>query len=380
MTSLDALMTPVSRDDAESLIYDVLTTLGVPTSSWKPGSVVRAIITANAVAISSFSALVAIVAKAQFLDTATGNWLKLNAWFNYATAPQDATFPAGSITLTNSGGGVYTVGAGSLIVKNTTTGATFANVSAFTLSALSTLSVGIVGQIQGTAGNALPGEISTLVTPLVGVSCTNPLAVLGIDAETEDSLRIRARAAAASVSPNGPADVYDAVARAAVRADGSPIGITRTRVIPSGAGEVLIFVANASGNVPDSDIFAIQSEILDKACPPSVTPYVIAAVPRSIAVTCDVWARSSSGLTAAQIQSAVSSSLTEWLENLPLGGDHIGSAYTGYAYRDALLSAIAKARPEIYHVTLTTPATDFLLQLGDTADLGALSVTVHLVS
>ena len=44
MTSVDDLMQPITVVHAKASIYQVLEQLGVPTTSWKPGAVVRAVV------------------------------------------------------------------------------------------------------------------------------------------------------------------------------------------------------------------------------------------------------------------------------------------------------------------------------------------------
>src|SRR3712207_6412770 len=142
--SIDDLTTPLTREQVQTKIYDVLALVGTRTTSWKPGAVARTMITACAVVIAAFSSLTALIARSGFLELAEGKWLALVAWYVYGVEKRYATFAEGEVTLTNTGGGIYPMDAGDLIVGNPDTGAQYRNSGSFTLGALSTLTVPIV--------------------------------------------------------------------------------------------------------------------------------------------------------------------------------------------------------------------------------------------
>jgi hypothetical protein len=82
------------------------------------------------------------------------------------------------------------------------------------LSPLGTLTLDFSADEAGSDSNAAAGEIDTLVTTMLGVTCSNDtLAALGIDEESDESLRERCRAKLGMLSPNGPARRYNAVVR-----------------------------------------------------------------------------------------------------------------------------------------------------------------------
>jgi phage-related baseplate assembly protein len=267
---------------------------------------------------------------------------------------------------------------------------TYRNTGVFHLGAGGTVTVDIQADEVGTASNAASGEISEFETPLIGVTCSNANAVIGIDEESDSELQAECREMADSLSPNGPRDAYSYFAKRAVRDDGSSVGVTRVKVsAPSQTAAVTITVATASGAVPgDVDDWETDLGLVDKTIQTNVTPDGITTTVRTgdlvtIAVTYEIWVYAWTGRTAAQIQSAVETALEAFIATQPIGGNLLPGQSVGYVYQDAIAAAIGAALPagEIPHVVVTLPAAD--VELGDTdvPALGTVTCTeVHLVS
>ena len=77
--SIDDLTTPVTRDEAKASIYDAMGTVGVSTTAWRPGAVVRTMVAAIAILFAACTSLMAKIAKSGFLEFAVGTWLTLVA-------------------------------------------------------------------------------------------------------------------------------------------------------------------------------------------------------------------------------------------------------------------------------------------------------------
>lgn len=99
-TPLEQLVLAWTVDDAKALIYDALTARGVNHASWKPGSVVRTLITAVAIIIAAASALTAALARAGFLDLAEGAWLTLKARYDYGVERDLGSFALAALERT----------------------------------------------------------------------------------------------------------------------------------------------------------------------------------------------------------------------------------------------------------------------------------------
>lgn len=389
--SLSDLTTPASRADVQASIYRVLGIMGVNTTAWGAGSVVRTMTVAVSAILSAFSSLQAQIASSGFLDLAEGNWLTLVAKYVYDVDRIEASFATGTLTLSNSGGGIYIVDPGDLIVATPTTpdprsGRTYRNDTGFTLGAGATITVPITAVEAGSDSTAAAGSITALVTSLLNVTCSNPNALVGLDEETDAALRVRCSEKLGALSPMGPWDAYTYAARNAHRSTGEPCGITRTRTLKDGYGNVTLVVGSATGTVTGTigdlatDLGAVDEAIQTLAAPLAVTAHTQSATAVSQAVTCELWAYNTSGLNDTQIALAVQAALATFTAKQPIGGNTLTPAdTTGYVWNDAIKAAISGVLPQIFHVVITVPAGDVALTLTQVMTLGAVTPTVHQV-
>jgi phage-related baseplate assembly protein len=378
--SLDDLVQPVTRAEVQQSIYDVLAAVGVNTTSWKPGGVVRTMIYAASVVLASLSDLQAKIARSGFLELAEDDWLTLVAHHVYGVDRIEATFATGEVQLTNAGGGVYSFDPDDLIFANSVTGKTYRNTEAVSLGALSTATVAVQATEVGVSSTSGVGEIDTMVTIVLGVTVENPAGVIGADAETDPELRVRCSEKLGSLSPFGPWDAYAFAVRSATRADGSSIGVNRIRIVKDGYGTVTTYLAGESGAIPgdaedpDTDLGAANDAIQRKAAPLAVNAVVLSAVNHTIAVTYEVWLYNTSALTDEQIEGTIEDTIDTFFRAQPIGGNVIGSD-PGKIFVSALQAAIFDALPEIFRVAVTTPAADVAFAPEDVAITGVITVT-----
>lgn len=382
--SLEDLTTPVTKEQVEAKLYEVLERVGVTTTSWKPGAVVRTIIAGVSIFFGALSKLQANIAKSGFLELAAGDWLTLIARYVYNEERDPATFAPGEFTLANSGGGSYTVDPDDLIVYNPATGKAYRNTDAFVLGPSATLTIAILAVEAGSASTSGPNTITAFETPLGGpgvVTGTNATAVVGQDEESDPSLRTRCYEKLGALSPNGPWDAYSYAARRAKRADGTAIGVTRVRTTRDGFGFVRTYVATASGGVsgaadnPATDLGAINDAIQRQAAPLAVTAETYSASPVTLAVTYQAWLYNTSGLTEDAIKTAISTALATYLSTQPVGGNKIGTAQ-GKIFLDALRTVIGSAVPGTFHVVVSLPAADAELAVNEVPVLGTVLGTI----
>lgn len=388
MATLEELTTPLTREEIEQAIYDAIEAIGVKTTSWKPGAVARTIIAATALVLSAFSQLQQSIAESGFLDLAEADWLTIVAREVYGVERNTGTFAAGTLTLDNTAGGVFAPGIGDVIALNTTTGKTYRNTEAFALAAFETGKVVAFEAIElGADSTAAPADIDALETVLLGVTVTNPAAFVGQDAETDAELRERALAKTATLSPNGPSDAYRFVALSATTDDGAPAGVTRTNVIADGEGNVTLYVADGSGSLTGSigdtttPLGAVDEAIQTQVVPLAVTATVTPATPHVQAVTYEVWANATIGVTAAALEDAINLALTNYLAELPIGGLAKTFGGGGAIYTDALRTVIGDTVGDsLIDLDLIFPVVDFALGDDDAPVAGALTATVNLVA
>lgn len=378
--TLDDLITPVTREEAQASIYEVLGVLGVNTASWKPGAVVRTMIVAAALVLSSLSELQAKVARSGFLEFSTSEWLTLVARYVYGVERITATFAVGEVTLTNSGGGVYVFDPDDLIFANSATGKTYRNTSSVSLGALSEVTIEIAATEEGSDSTSGPGEIDTLVTTVLNVTCENAGQLTGTDAEVDSALRARCQEKLGALSPFGPWDAYAFAVRSATHADGTSLGINRIRIVKDGFGTVTTYVAGVDGAIPGdvddplTDLGIASEAIQRQAAPLAVNAIVISASNHTIAVTYEVWMYNTSALANEGIEDAIEDAIRDFMAAQPIGGNIIGSD-PGKVFVNALRAAIFDALPEIIQVTVTLPAGDVTLDPEDVAIMGAVTVT-----
>jgi len=378
--SLDELTTPLTKEQVQAKIYEMLTIIGVTTTTWKPGAVVRTMIVCVSIVLAAFSRLQALIARSGFLELAEGEWLALVAKYVYGVDKEYATFAEGSVTLVNAGGGIYAVDADDLTVSNPLTGKTYRNTSGFNLGSLGTVIVPIRAVEAGSSSSSGAGAITELVTTLIAVTCSNAASVVGLDEETDPALRVRCSEMLGALSPFGPWDAYAYAARNARRADGSRVGVARVRNTRDGFGNVTTYVATSSGVVtgdaddPGTDLGIVNEAIQRLSAPLAVTAHVASASALSIAVTYKLWLYNTSGLTEAQIRAAVEARLIAFMSAQPVGGNKIGAG-AGKVFVDAIETTIGATLPQIFHVEVTSPAADVECTLSQVPVLGAVTAT-----
>jgi phage-related baseplate assembly protein len=382
------LITPVTRAEAQASLYEVYGILGLKTSSWKSGAVVRTMAVAQSVIISALSQLQAKIARLGFLELSEGVWLDAVAHFVYGIDRIPATFATGVLTLVNGGGGEYEVDPDDLIFTNPATKFTYRNTEHILLGPGVTLTnVAIRASVAGSGSTSEAGAITELTTTLLNVTCTNPADVIGRDEETDPQLRTRCAESLGALSPFGPWDAYSSAVRNAKRPDSSSLGIVRIRPVKDGYGNVTVYVATATGEVlgdvddPASDLGIASDAVARWAEPLAVNASVVSADPVVIAVTYEAWMYNTSGRSNTQVADEIQSRLSAFMAAQPIGGNKIDTN-PGRVYHDAIRSAIAAAFPGfIFHVVVTTPAADVELDANEVAVSGVPTVTaIHQIA
>lgn len=347
--------------------------LGLSTTAWQPGGMVRTILSIMAVSLSVEDNLISAMAQGGFLDWAasgtvtvvnldgtttivpvspdpsivgqnpngTPTWLDVLADGVYNCQRQVATQAPGNLAVANSTTSTYgPFAAGTFHVQNTVTGSTYANQGSLTIGPASYAGGGItaatnaspilittasahglstgasvlidqvtgntaangfwtitvvnstqflltnstgngsyvsggrvnvctvspfVADLLGPVGTAATGTITTVITTLSGVSCSNLVAFFGQAYESNQQLVVRCRAKQFSVSVAGPSGAYQyyALTSAQILAGqvqnqvlpggAVPLSAPVNRVAvqtPSSTGLVNVVVASSAGAVP----------------------------------------------------------------------------------------------------------------------------------
>lgn len=284
--------------------------------------------------------------KAQFLDTAYdpgdpgfaaadeapgAGWLSAKGEGDYGAARGENTFAVGEITLTNAGTQTHQIELEQLTFAHEVTGKTYRNTTPLTgtlsLAPATTLTLDIRAEEPGSASNAAAGEITSLVSTLVGVTVSNVSPVLGTDREERSRYIRRCRLEATAISPNGPAQIYESIALK-LHTDGSLdpesqeplINVNRVHVSKdSTLGRVIVVVASEAGEVDAGEFTTLEDAIVQYAQPGAVTVFVENATEIVYNVTYTAYA-TPGGASEQAIKDAVEAAVIAYASTIPIGG------------------------------------------------------------
>jgi phage-related baseplate assembly protein len=259
--------------------------VGLPVTTWRTGDPTRTMLRADADAFETLDAVQAELAASAFLETATGDWLTLRAADVFGVVREEATFATSNVTLANAGGGLFELSPGGLVVQNSTTGATYANQATVTINPLAgSTVVAMVAQEAGVGGSSAANDIDTIVSPtMTGVTITASTAAVGSDEQSDAGLREQCLATLGSLSPAGPADAYEYVARNSALTGIE--GVSRAKATGDNAtGTVTVYVATTTAALDAPSVAAIQAAVNQWARPLAMVANVQSGTPSTIAV------------------------------------------------------------------------------------------------
>ncbi len=330
--SVFSLIAKQTADEIFAIALEVAALVGLPVSTWRTGDPTRTQFRALARKMATADEVQVELAKANFItgpatERAEGAWLTLRVKDVYGPEREEATFATPSVTLDNAGGGQFDLDAGALIVSSSSTGATFKNQAQVTIAPLQTnVLVALVADVAGSAGTVGVDEIDTVVSPvLAGVTIDSSTAAIGSDAQSDLGLIEQALATLGALSPNGPADAYEFVARSE---DLTGIaGVTRAKSDgDTEDGTVTVYVATATAALDGGSVADIQAAVDIWAQPLCTDATVVAGTPTTVAVTY--------ALTPAhpEAQDAIESALDVYFASVDFGGTITSSALESIAH------------------------------------------------
>lgn len=384
VTSLATLILRMTKAEIYDFGLGIANAIGLPVSSWQAGDPSRSLFHVEAEMHSGpLQDTVVGLIESRFLSLATGDWLKVKAEQDYGVTVPSATYASTDVVLTNDSGFVYTQGAGDLVFKNTTTGKTYHSTTGGTLAAkvgatAGTLTVTVVADEPGSDSSAGAGEIDALVTTLRGVTCTNAVAAVGVDEQSEDTTRTLCLARLARPSPNGAKGAYVDTALDSELTGTS--GITDARAYgDSETGDVTLYLRGPSGAVSSADRALVEAAVLANCTPLCITPTVLSVANVTVAITYSMKLYTSANKTAAEAAADIETALEVLFAARPIGGDIVAPATTGKLYRSLIQSTIQNVFPEAFDVIVSLPAGDTSLTNGQVAALGTVTPSITLV-
>jgi hypothetical protein len=381
--TLDSLITPPTVTEVKASIYASIAALGVNTTLWKPGAVVRAITAACSILIAAALLLVSKLARMGFLSLSEGDWLTQVAYYVYGVERIEASNAATQVTFTNASGGEYNEDAGDVQVAHATTGKVYQTTESLVLAGWSgsgpkpTSTVWVEALEAGTASNAAAGTITTMVSQLIGVTCTNAAAAVAMDDESDPALQAECSEKIDSASPNGPLGSYEwAAKRKGIRVDGSLVPITSVSVSPPvGDNTVTVFVAGPDGSVsgaytdPTTDLGAVHQGIQLWAEPIGITEITQSASSLTVNLTYSLDVDATITLSNTELDALIQSALASFFSTQPVGGweDIYGDHWV---YGDAIERTIGSVDSLIVRVY---PISDVPVTTGQIPTIGTVT-------
>lgn len=397
MLSLEDLTKPLTTDEVRATIYSILEQIGVNTTNWKPGAIVRTLIAMIAVVFSAFTYWSAAAVRGGFLLLARGDWLTATAKYDYSTERNPATFASGAVRLRNTGAGVYDFEAGDLTLKYTKTvngqsiTYNYTNTDTATVSLASGsvetpsyATIYIQAETIGQDPNIPSGATLVLQPDFDGVSVVVSTAIIGSEEETDQQLIHRSIAQASAISPNGPQEAYDYVCLTTKDGYGEVIA-QKVSVVPGSV--VRVYVANYSGSISNDGYEILNAAIQTNVVPLGVTAIVSRATNQSFAISYTAYYAKTT-LSEATMQAYIAAALEDYFTTIPIGGfpgigDSGHAIGTHWIYHDALKSVIEGACANvsgttnpIFHAVVTVAgygSADVEINANTNAQLGLIS-------
>lgn len=173
VTLTQLLVVPTTSEIAQTILANLAAqSPPLPTSSWQSGSVPQVLVAVFADSSQNLYQALATIAAGGYLGLSSGDWLTLLAQQNYLVYRDAPVATQGLVQFTDSGGGPYTLTAGSTTVSNGGS-LSYMALTGGTLPAGKSVFVSVQASAPGQAGNVANGAINTLVTALAGVSVSN---------------------------------------------------------------------------------------------------------------------------------------------------------------------------------------------------------------
>jgi len=367
MTDVADLIVPQTQAEIFASALAHAETNGLVVSSWREGDPTLTEYDALAEILAAREEITVEYIKAGFLSLAEEDWLTVLALEVFGVTREPAVYATSTVSLSNTGGGVYSREPGEITVKNTTTGKTYTSTSAVSLSGVGdTTTVDVVANDPGTDSSAATDEIDDLVTTMLGVVVTGSTAAIGVDVESDPSLKQRCADTLGALSPNGPADAYSSVARNSALTGSTEVN--RVLAVPDSVyGTVDVLVAGTTGNVSAGAITAVQTAIDLWATPLCITATVANADEHTLNVTLTA----SGSNIPADLETAVEDVLGVLVFALPIEGVVTTALLIATVHAELIRLGASNVS-----IALTVPAADVDLDgTGEVFVLGTVSAT-----
>jgi uncharacterized phage protein gp47/JayE len=371
MLSLTQLKSETTRSSVLSWLISKLAFLGFQTTGWQPGRIQQSILSMAGDSGASVASVAGQIAEGSFSSTATGAMLTLVSASHFDNVRVAAVKTAGPFTFTSAATGPYVVQVGQLIISDSQ-GVKFTNTTGGTIPAGSSLVMQVEAILGGSSGNIGNLSTLTLLTPLAGVTVTNPASsglpwytTTGADEESNAELRQR----------NSTKWGLLAVEKTKTALENLAIkqtGVAKVRVVdtnPRGPNTTDIYVSAASALVSGPEIAAAQAAFAtytsgtESVWPPTHSPYqsvITLYHPSTLTLTLQGTVYYDPRYTQAEVEAELTARLDAFVELLPIGGKTYASGAANLVTVGDLLEVI-EGTAGVLSCTLTTPAGNVLV-------------------
>jgi hypothetical protein len=361
--SVLSLFTAETADRILAYGLDLARVVGLPVTSWRSGDPTRSLYKYLATVLASLEGVYAEYIRAGFLSSASDDWLTVLAWEVYGVERIEATYATGEITLNNGGGGFYPVDPGDLTFRASSTGKTFHNTTSGTLSAGATVVITFEADEAGSDSSVADDEIDELVTTLLGVTIASSDAAVANDEQDDDALKEQCRSTLGALSPDGPPDAYEYVVRNPDLTGTTEI--TRASTAHDATdGTVTVYVASPTGTVTSPSVAAAQDAVEIWATPLCITPTVVSVTTVSVNVTAEI----SGDDIPLDFEAQITDALGVFFASVPVDGSGVSVSRISKLIHDTI--------PEVTSVTITAPAGNVALAVGQAPVVGTVDVDV----
>lgn len=325
MISLNDITREPTQDETSQTIFNLLGAVGFPVTAWQPGNPGRTFVELISKMLGSLPLSIRQVAEMGILARSAGAWCTLYAAQFYNVERQAAVFAVGTLRLANNSGSTKTYAAGELLATSST-GKLYRNVNAISIDDGDTLDDSWTAEQPGYAYNVNAGAITSLSTPIPGITITSPavgttgtwLTTYGAEEESDERLKLRCTGKWAEFALGSPDAAYT---KWCLDASSQITAVTVST--PGYGGIIKIRLGGPAGGVPSSAVDAVN-DLLDGTTDGRLRRALCATLDVASAVTLAIPVTGTVKVTKARkaaIPAEVETRLLAYFAAIPIGGE-----------------------------------------------------------
>lgn len=363
----------LTRTQSATWLKNTLSALGFQTTGWQAGRNQQMMLNTYATGAAAFSQVSATLVEASFSSTSFGSALTLYSRSRFDNERSPAVKTSGPFLLTSTSSVPNVIAVGQLLVTDSN-GIEFGNITGDTLAAGGTVELDFEATLAGSAGNIGNDSTLTLLTPLAGVTVTNPgpgglvdwyTIQAGADEESDTELDRRNSTKWGLLSVERTATAIEYLA---LGCD----GVAKCLVVatnPRGQNTTDVYVSAADSLIATDEIEAVQEAFSEYTMgTESVWP------PTEIPMPSQIWVKHPEELelsligtvyydpqfTLAEVKASILARVTAMVQAVPIGGKRYATGAANLLTFGDIFQTIEGSRG-VLTVLLTTPSDDITI-------------------